>query len=136
MAVSPLLNQHHYFICKGNRNVAIKKISSSYYVVSDMDASLSFYRDQLKLPVKFQDGDKWTQFDVAGQAIAIATPAPQQVEPGQGAAVVFEVDDLAQQRAELVEAGIAVGETVDMGGHGSFFTVRDPDGNLVQFFGR
>ncbi len=59
--------------------MAIKKISSSYYVVSDMEASVSFYRDLLKLPVKFQDGDKWTQFDMNGQALA--TPAPQQASP-------------------------------------------------------
>jgi hypothetical protein len=31
---------------------------------------------------------------------------------------------------------VAAGATVDMGGHGRFFTVRDPDGNLVQFFAR
>jgi len=116
--------------------VAIKKISSSYYVVDDMQASLSFYRDTLKLPLKFQDGDKWAQFDVNGQAIAIATPAPEQVDPGEGATVVFEVDDLAEQKRLLTEAGVEVGETVDMDGHGSFFTVRDPAGNLVQFFGR
>ncbi len=116
--------------------MAIKKISSSYYVVDDMAASLAFYRDTLKLPLKFQDGEKWAQFDVNGQAIAIATPAPEQVAPGEGATVVFEVDDLAEQRRQLIDAGLTVGETVDMGGHGSFFTVRDPAGNLVQFFGR
>ena len=116
--------------------MAIKKISSSYYVVDDMEASLKFYRDTLQLPLKFQDGDKWAQFDVSGQAIAIATPAPQQVAPGEGGTVVFEVDDLGEQKQQLIEAGVVVGETVDMGGHGSFFTVRDPAGNLVQFFGR
>ena len=116
--------------------MAIKKISSSYYVVDDMQKSVNFYRDLLKLPVKFQDGDKWTQFDVNGQALAIATPAPQQANPGEGATVVLEVDDLDQQRQELLAAGVTVGETVNMGDHGSFFTVRDPAGNLVQFFAR
>ncbi len=116
--------------------MAIKKISSSYYVVSDMEASLKFYRDQLKLPVKFQDGEKWTQFDINGQAVAIAAPAPQQPAAGEGAVVVFEVDDLEAQRQQLIAEGLEVSATVDMGGHGSFFTLRDPDGNLVQFFGR
>lgn len=123
-------------VTQGRAGLAIKKISSSYYVVDDMQKSVSFYRDQLKLPVKFQDGDKWTQFDVKGQSLAIATPAPQQVNPGEGATVVFEVDDLDQQRQELTTAGIAVGDVVSMGGHGSFFTVRDPAGNLVQFFAK
>ncbi|MEL0082792.1 MAG: VOC family protein [Gammaproteobacteria bacterium] len=116
--------------------MTIKKISSSYYVVNDMEASLRFYRDTLNLDVKFQDGDKWTQFDVNGQALAIATPAPQQVNPGEGATVVLEVDDLAQQRQTLIAAGVEASETVSMGDHGSFFTVRDPAGNLVQFFAR
>jgi len=116
--------------------VAIKKISSSYYVVDDMQESVKFYRDTLKLAVKFQDGDKWTQFDVNGQALAIATPAPQQANPGEGATVVLEVDDLSEQKQTLRAAGVEVGETVSMGDHGSFFTVRDPAGNLVQFFGR
>ena len=116
--------------------MTIKKISSSYYVVADMEEAVSFYRDILKLEVKFQDGDKWTQFDVNGQALAIATPAQQQVNPGEGATVVFEVDNLGEHKQTLSAAGVEVGETVSMGGHGSFFTVRDPAGNLVQFFGR
>ncbi len=49
---------------------------------------------------------------------------------------MLEVDDLNQQRQELISAGVAVGDLVSMGGHGSFFTVRDPDGNLVQFFSK
>lgn len=116
--------------------MGIRKISSTYYGVSGMDRALAFYRDILELPVKFQDGDKWTQFDIGGQALAIATPAPEQVGPGEGAAVVLEVDDLDEMRARLEKRGVAAGATVDMGGHGRFFTVRDPDGNLVQFFAR
>lgn len=114
----------------------IKKLSSVYYGVADMDRALAFYRDTLGLKIKFQDGDKWTQFDVAGQALAIATPAPQQAAPGQGATVVLECDDLDATRAELIGRGITINETVDMGGHGRFFTLRDPDGNLVQMFAR
>ena len=116
--------------------MSISKISSTYYGVSDMDRALAFYRDTLQLPVKFQDGDKWTQFDIGGQALAIATPAPEQVGPGQGAAAVLEVEDLDAMRRRLEQAGVQTGNTVDMGGHGRFFTVRDPDGNLVQFFSR
>ncbi len=116
--------------------MTIRKISSAYYGVKDMDRALAFYRDTLELEVKFQDGDKWTQFDIAGQALAIATPAPEQVGPGEGAAVVLEVDDLDAMRARLEQKELRVGATVEMGGHGRFFTVRDPDGNLVQFFAR
>ncbi|ANX05095.1 VOC family protein [Immundisolibacter cernigliae] len=116
--------------------MAISKVTNVYYVVPDMDAALAFYRDTLGLAIKFQDGDKWTQFDVGGTQVALATPAPGQVDPGQNATVVLQVDDLTATRAQLAAQGIAVSEIIGMGGHGSFFTCRDPAGNMVQFFAR
>ncbi|WP_448508748.1 VOC family protein [Immundisolibacter sp.] len=116
--------------------MTISKVTNVYYVVPDMDAALAFYRDTLGLAVKFQDGAKWTQFDVGGTQMALATPAPGQVAPGQNATVVLQVDDLAATRAGLTAHGIAVSEVIGMGGHGSFFTCRDPAGNVVQFFAR
>ena len=116
--------------------MAISKVTNVYYVVPDMDAALAFYRDTLGLAIKFQDGDKWTQFDVGGTQLALATPAPGQVDPGQNATVVLQVDDLTATRAQLAAQGLAVSEIIGMGGHGSFFTCRDPAGNMVQFFAR
>ena len=116
--------------------MTVSKVSNVYYVVPDMDAAVAFYRDTLGLTVKFQDGDKWTQFDVGGTQVAIATPAPGQVQPGSNATVVLQVDDLAGTRAALTARGITVSETIGMGDHGSFFTCRDPAGNVVQFFAR
>jgi predicted enzyme related to lactoylglutathione lyase len=116
--------------------MAISKVTNVYYVVPDMDAALAFYRDTLGLAVKFQDGDKWTQFDVGGTQLALATPAPGQVDPGHNATVVLQVDDLTATRTQLAAQGIAVSEIIGMGGHGSFFTCRDPAGNMVQFFAR
>ncbi len=116
--------------------MAISKVTNVYYVVPDMNAALAFYRDTLGLAIKFQDGDKWTQFDVGGTQVALATPAPGQVDPGQNATVVLQVDDLTATRAQLAAQDIAVSEIIGMGGHGSFFTCRDPAGNVVQFFAR
>lgn len=116
--------------------MTVSKVTNVYYVVPDMDAAVAFYRDTLGLNVKFQDGDKWTQFDVGGTQVAIATPAPGQVDPGSNATVVLQVDDLAATRADLTARGIAVSEVIGMGDHGSFFTCRDPAGNVVQFFAR
>jgi predicted enzyme related to lactoylglutathione lyase len=50
--------------------------------------------------------------------------------------VVLQVDDLAATRSELTAQGITVSDVVGMGDHGSFFTCRDPAGNVVQFFAR
>ena len=114
----------------------VKKISSSYYVVADMDRAAKFYAETLGLPVKFRDGDKWTQFDVGGAALALADRSQAQVGPGEGATVVLEVVDLEVARQELIRKGLETTDIVDMGGHGQYFTVRDPDGNVIQLFGR
>jgi predicted enzyme related to lactoylglutathione lyase len=58
------------------------------------------------------------------------------VDPGSNATVVLQVDDLAATRSELTAQGITVSDVVGMGDHGSFFTCRDPAGNVVQFFAR
>ena len=50
--------------------------------------------------------------------------------------MVLEVDDLDAMQQRLRDEGMTPSEVIAMGSHGSFFTVRDPDGNLVQFFAR
>lgn len=114
----------------------VKKVSSSYYVVADMDKAAAFYGDLLGLSLKFRDGNQWSQYDVGGAALALADRSQAQVGPGEGATVVLEVEDLAATRQELLAKGLAVTEVVNMGNHGAYFTLRDPDGNVVQLFGR
>lgn len=114
--------------------MAVKKFSSAYYVVKDMDKAVGFYRDILGLNIKFRDGDRWTQFDVNGVAVALADPSEGTVPPGGGGTVVLEVDDLGEMRDRLIQNGVMVNDIVDMGGHGRYFTATDPAGNIVQIF--
>ena len=116
--------------------MAVKKFSSAYYVVKDMDKAVGFYQDILGLNVKFRDGDRWTQFDVNGVAVALADPSEGTVPPGGGGTVVLEVDDLGEMRDKLTQNGVTVNDIVDMGGHGRYFTAVDPAGNIVQIFAR
>ena len=116
--------------------MAVKKFSSAYYVVKDMDKAVGFYQDILGLNIKFRDGDRWTQFDVNGVAVALADPSEGTVPPGGGGTVVLEVDDLAETRDTLTQNGVKVNDIVDMGGHGRYFTAVDPAGNIVQIFAR
>ncbi len=116
--------------------MAVKKFSSAYYVVNNMDQAVAFYQDILGLEVKFRDGDRWTQFDVGGVAVALADPSEGSVPPGGGATVVFEVEDLSEMREKLTQNGVKVNAIVDMGGHGQYFTAVDPAGNIVQIFAR
>lgn len=116
--------------------MAVKKFSSAYYVVKNMDQAVSFYKDTLGLSVKFRDGNRWTQFDVNGVAVALADPSEGTVPVGGGGTVVLEVDNLMEMRERLIQSGAAVNDIVDMGGHGKYFTVRDPAGNVVQIFAK
>ncbi|MGH7962755.1 MAG: VOC family protein [Candidatus Binatia bacterium] len=116
--------------------MAVKKFSSAYYVVKNMDEAVAFYKDTLGLNVKFRDGNRWTQFDVNGVGVALADPSEGSVPPGSGATVVLEVDNLMETRELLTGKGIAVNPIVDMGGHGKYFTTKDPSGNIVQIFAR
>ena len=116
--------------------MAVKKFSSAYYVVDNMDQAVAFYQDILGLEVKFRDGDRWTQFDVGGVAVALADPSEGSVPPGGGATVVLEVEDLSEMREKLTQNGVKVNAIVDMGGHGQYFTAVDPAGNIVQIFAR
>jgi predicted enzyme related to lactoylglutathione lyase len=116
--------------------MAIKKFSSAYYVVKNMDRAVTFYKDVLGMNVKFRDGNRWTQFDVNGVGVALADPSEGTVPPGGGGTVVLEVDNLLETREALVKSGAAVNDIVDMGGHGKDFTVKDPEGNIVQIFAR
>lgn len=116
--------------------MAVKKFSSAYYVVKDMDKAVGFYQDILGLNIKFRDGDRWTQFDVNGVAVALADPSEGTVPPGGGGTVVLEVDDLGEMRDKLTQNGVTVNDIVDMGEHGRYFTAVDPAGNIVQIFAR
>ncbi len=116
--------------------MAVKKFSSAYYVVKDMDKAVSFYQDMLGLSLKFRDGNRWTQFDLNGVGVALADPSESAAPSGGGATVVLEVDDLVAMREKLSVADIPLSKIVDMGAHGKYFTVRDPAGNMVQIFAR
>ncbi len=101
-----------------------------------MNQAVAFYQDLLGLPIKFRDGDRWTQFDVNGVAVALADPTQGTVPPGGGGTVVLEVDNLMETREKLIQNGVSVNDIVDMGDHGRYFTAKDPEGNIVQIFAR
>jgi predicted enzyme related to lactoylglutathione lyase len=101
----------------------------------DVTRAVRFYTEALGIGLKFQDGERWAQFDLGGAGLAIASPAEFPVG-ASGAVLVFEVADLARSTAAVAAAGGTVVEQRDMGSHGRVATVRDPDGNLLQLFAR
>jgi len=97
---------------------------------------VGFYTQVLGFKLKFQDGQKWAQFDASGADFALGSPEESAQAPGGGAVLVFEVEDIDAAAAQVARAGGEVGELRDMGAHGRALLFRDPDGNLVQLFSR
>ena len=115
--------------------MTIKRIQNAYYVVHSMGAAVGFYRDALGLTLKFQDGERWAQFDAGGANFSLSSRDEAPME-ATGAVVVFEVAGLEAAADRIVAAGGEVLGRRDMGSHGRTLTFRDPAGNLVQLFER
>ena len=98
-----------------------------FYYVTDMDASLAFYRDTLGLPLVSHD--YIARFDVDGVLIELVPRPPGSVVPGSGnARLCFSVANLQKTLEEMHARGIATSEIKDKkDGKLAFF--RDPDDN-------
>jgi len=114
--------------------MVVNRIQNVYYTVSDMARASAFYRDALALTPRFADGERWTQFDVGGANFALSSPDESAVECG--AVAVFEVADISEAETAVIRSGGTILARRDMGSHGMVVTVSDPDGNVLQLFGR
>jgi predicted enzyme related to lactoylglutathione lyase len=109
------------------------KLKYGYIKAQNVSRSVEFYNQVLQLKLKFQDGERWAQFDANGVDLAIASPA-ETAEGAQGAVLVFEVDDLDAAAERVRLAGGKIGTLRDMGAHGRALPFTDMDGNVVQLF--
>jgi len=115
--------------------MTVKRLQNAYVVTHDMERAVAFYKDAMGLPVKFQDGTKWAQFDAGGTNFSLSSPE-EAAEGAMGAVLIFEVDDIADAGITIEKNGGEVLGSRDMGDHGRVLSFRDPDGNLVQLFQR
>lgn len=115
--------------------MTIKRIQNSYYVARNMNETAAFYRDALGLTLKFQDGERWAQFDAGGANFSLSS-ADEAPMDAAGGVVVFEVTGLEAVADKITASGGEVLGRRDMGSHGRTLTFRDPSGNLVQLFER
>lgn len=107
--------------------------------VSDLAASITFYRDVVGLPFKFEDAG-YAEFATDGTRFALyerrradwLTGGP--TRPGPAAEVVFTVADVDAELARLTRLGATVltGPTDRPWGHRTLH-VADPDGFVVEF---
>jgi predicted enzyme related to lactoylglutathione lyase len=112
------------------------RLKFGYLRTQDITRSVSFYSQILGFRLKFQDGQKWAQFDANGADFALGSPEESAQAAGGGAVLVFEVEDLGAAALRIAEAGGTVNERRDMGSHGQALLFSDPDGNLVQLYAK
>jgi len=105
----------------------------AFVVARNVGQLRDFYSSALGLPVKFEDGDKWCQLNAGRADVALASG--EEAHPVvQGAAIVYQVDDLEAASQRVVAAGGSALATRDMGSHGRVATCVDIEGNYFQLF--
>ena len=87
-----------------------KKVDYVFFNVDDLDKAVAFYRDKLGLPVTYESTD-WVELDAGNVTMALRRygSGPEgrpELGVGEGATMVFEVDDMEAAQAELEKQGI------------------------------
>ena len=103
-----------------------------FYYVTDIEASIVFYRDTLGLPLVSRD--YVARFDLDGVLVELVPVPPGTVVPGNGnARLCFEVPDLDETVSQLHALGVYTSDIiVKKDGRLAFF--RDPDGNELSMW--
>jgi predicted enzyme related to lactoylglutathione lyase len=109
------------------------KLKQVYLTANDPGRLAEFY-EGLGLKVRFADPGKWIQFVSDPAAFCVAGPTESASEQLKGAVLVFDVDDLDAAMERAAAMGAQVGAIRDMASHGRTVKVRDPGGNVIQFY--
>ena len=115
-----------------------KKVDDVFFNVEDMEAAVAFYRDVLELPVKYESAD-WVELDAGNVTIALrrygSGPAGRpELAVGDGATLVFQVDDLEAAKAELEGQGVKFIGGVFEYGAVKLAAFEDLNGNVLQIY--
>jgi lactoylglutathione lyase/glyoxylase I family protein len=112
------------------------------FVVSDLDASIAFYRDQLGLTPAFdfvnEQGERFGCYLRVGGRAFLELFKGTLTARAEGQAfqhICLEVDDIESTVATLRERGVEVGP-VSLGSDQSYQAwLSDPDGNRIELHG-
>jgi catechol 2,3-dioxygenase-like lactoylglutathione lyase family enzyme len=115
-----------------------KKVDDVFFNVDDMDKAVAFYRDHLGLPVKYQSDD-WVELDGGNVTIALrrygSGPVGRpELAVGEGATLVFEVDDIEAARADLEAKGVKFISEIFEYGAVRLAAFEDLNGNVLQIY--
>jgi lactoylglutathione lyase len=116
----------------------VDRIGYVILYVSDLDASIAFYRDVLGLPYRFTDAG-YAEFGTEGTRFALYERrraewlTGRMVTPGPAAEIVLLVDDVAAHASRLAALGTTIlsGPADRPWGHRTIH-IADPDGFVVE----
>jgi catechol 2,3-dioxygenase-like lactoylglutathione lyase family enzyme len=120
------------------RVIMFKNVDDVFFNVDDMEKSVAFYRDTLGLPVKYQSAD-WVELDAGNVTIALRRygSGPEgrpELGVGEGATIVFEVEDMEETKAELEGRGVKLIGGVFEYGSVKLAAFEDVNGNVLQIY--
>jgi lactoylglutathione lyase len=116
-----------------NEDQLFKKVGAVILLVSNMEQSIKFYRDTLKLPIKSQSDD-WTEFFSSGTVIAlhpVKRKAKVQIDNGS-TLVGFMVNDFDLTINKLRERNVKFFKEPKEESFGKHAIIQDPDGHLIS----
>jgi len=105
--------------------------------VSDIDASIRFYRDQLGFELDHETTNEHmhvVQLTPRGSGCSIVfgdLPSQREMAPGSMRGLQLVVADARAARQELLDRGVEVSDIMEFSPDdgGTFFGFKDPDGN-------
>lgn len=116
----------------------VKGVDFVAFQTKDFDRAMTFYGETLGLPRSVHVPDRgFAEFETGNLTLSILDAAKMGMEhhPSLGS-VALHVDDVAQARTQLEDAGVTFrGDVLDTGVcHMAFF--HDPDGNALMLHHR
>ena len=120
----------------------ISVVSHIGVCVSDLERSIVFYRDVLRLPFRFRS-ESYAEFATEGAKFAlyarshlpelVGSEAPLEPAPWPQGEVAFFCDDVDAEHDRLVEAGVTIlARPTDRPWGERTLHVADPDGYVVE----
>jgi predicted enzyme related to lactoylglutathione lyase len=101
--------------------------------VDDVESAIPYYRDELGLPLKFQDGARWAAFALGELTLALAGPG-EQPAGAEDIALGVKVEHLERAIEAVLTAGGTKLSEPRTGEHERRATVRDRFGTPIALY--
>ena len=112
----------------------INKIGFISYSVSNLQQSIEFYQDLLGLELLLSN-DRWAEFNIGGQRLAIHKKNYAVVTGDQsGSTVYFEANPIEDAVKKLQDKGVKFLGEIEVYSYGKLILFLDPDKNSLGLY--